>query len=503
MMSGSSVVLIDEKAKDDLFNLLDNGSRQEISEAVMNPEVRLGDLDRNSGNSLLYDLLTKVTNGDKIVLQKLDKSVGATNNAVDPDSEDFNILIDQKVLVNDDPRNLTLLSDLLSLPRGFTHRILNHPVLTTFIKRRWPRLLFFVMAFIYFLFVVNYSFFLVLLFSSSSSLGFLGFDCKTSKSEECKDHNATVCKRTCYRNTPFKDSYGNDDKTMLAAEICLITSGLVLLMQEIWQCLALRKDYARELENWFEVGIISFSLFTFFDYSETRQSIVGAVAVGCAWIELVLMCGRIPFEGGTFNIMFYASSKRVLQIAIGLVLMVIAFAAAFFVLHYDQGVDSPFSTIPMSIVNSFSWMLDGADVDAIYDASSEAEQSTTWVEVVAICLVAFMMIFGSLILINLIVATIIMDFGWIRELALETSLRNQAHTVVQARTGKEFLKRFYNICVPSKDMCEEEKEAKFRELEVMVCVHSVCRCGSDKETLDKETTMKLKKILNIDDEEEY
>ena len=148
--------------------------------------------------------------------------------------------------------------------------------------------------------------------------------------------------------------------------------------------------------------------------------------------------------------------------------MVIAFAAAFFVLHYDQGVDSPFSTIPMSIVNSFAWMLDGADVDAIYDASSEAEQSTTWVEVVAICLVAFMMIFGSLILINLIVATIIMDFGWIREVALETSLRNQAHTVVQARTGKEFFKRFYNFCVPSEDMCEEEKEAKFRELEVKI-----------------------------------
>ena len=148
--------------------------------------------------------------------------------------------------------------------------------------------------------------------------------------------------------------------------------------------------------------------------------------------------------------------------------MVIAFAAAFFVLHYDQGVDSPFSTIPMSIVNSFAWMLDGADVDAIYDASSEAEKGRAWVEIIAVLLVVFMMIFGSLILINLIVATIIMDFGWIREVALETSLRNQAHTVVQARTGKEFLKRFYNFCVPSEDMCEEEKEAKFRELEVKI-----------------------------------
>ena len=43
--------------------------------------------------------------------------------------------------------------------------------------------------------------------------------------------------------------------------------------------------------------------------------------------------------------------------------MVFAFAASFYVLHYDQGAESPFTSIPESLVSSFSWMLDGADVD--------------------------------------------------------------------------------------------------------------------------------------------
>merc|ERR1712228_615870 len=93
------------------------------------------------------------------------------------------------------------------------------------------------------------------------------------------------------------------------------------------------------------------------------------------------------------------------------------------------------------------------------------------VELITLFLLFIMMIFGSLILINLIVAAIIMDFGWVRDQALETSLRNRAHSLVQARAGREFLGRIFKI----------------------IFVHRVCKC--DQKKLDKETVDKLKKIL--------
>lgn len=488
-MSGSSSLemQIGDGEKLATFRIIEHGTRQEIILAVMNPEVRLGDKHPISGNTLLYELLNQVTNGDEIVLQKLDTCVGTTND--DPNSANYSVLIDQKCLVGDDPRSLSMLGDLLSFPRDATVRILEHPVITTFVKRRWPALLFGVMSGIYILFVLNFSAFLLLMFSSSGSM--YGIDCdKVVLPPSCTGD----CTRTCYRKTAFSDSFKYGDYTMFIAECFFIVNAMVLLFQEIWQFGALGKDYVREAENWFEIFIIILALVTFFMRDESLQSIMGSVAVCCAWVEIIFMFGRIPFEGGTFNIMFYATAKRVILIAIGLVLMVIALAVSFYVLHYDlEANDSPFTNMRKSIVISFSWLLDGADVETIWEASTRAKKNAWLVELITLFLLFIMMIFGSLILINLIVAAIIMDFGWVRDQALETSLRNRAHSLVQARAGREFLGRIFKIIFVSKEICEEEKEERFRALEVIVCVHRVCKC--DQKKLDKETADKLKKIL--------
>ena len=72
----------------------------------------------------------------------------------------------------------------------------------------------------------------------------------------------------------------------------------MLVMQEIWQCLALGKQYFMELENWFELLILSLAISTLSLKAELDSlQVVAAVGICLAWIELIFLFGRYPFLG--------------------------------------------------------------------------------------------------------------------------------------------------------------------------------------------------------------
>ena len=118
--------------------------------------------------SLLYKLLTSVTNGDKVVMEKLDS--GVSSSCEDVDDEDFAITVDHKCLVDEDTRSLILVKDLLNLPRKRTSSILSHPLLTTFIDKHWMRTrwLFLLSFSLYFIFVILFSLFLGLMYERNN-----------------------------------------------------------------------------------------------------------------------------------------------------------------------------------------------------------------------------------------------------------------------------------------------------------------------------------------------
>merc|ERR1711988_328047 len=118
-----------------LFTEVRTGKRDQIQRTVLGEEVSLGLVDPTTGRSLLYHLLTVVTNGDKIVLKKLDTCVSTSCDDVDDD--DYHVIVDHKRLVDEDPRSLVLVRDLMNLPRKRTSPVLSHPVLTTFIEKKW------------------------------------------------------------------------------------------------------------------------------------------------------------------------------------------------------------------------------------------------------------------------------------------------------------------------------------------------------------------------------
>ena len=116
----------------------------------------------------MYKLLTAVTNGDKVVIEKLDSCVSST--CEDVDDEDFAITVDHKCLVDEDSRSLILVKDLLNLPRKRASSILSHPLLSTFIDKHWlrTRWLFLLSFLLYFIFVLLFSTFLGMMYERNN-----------------------------------------------------------------------------------------------------------------------------------------------------------------------------------------------------------------------------------------------------------------------------------------------------------------------------------------------
>ena len=132
---------------------------------------------------------------------------------------------------------------------------------------------------------------------------------------------------------------------------------LLLVLVETWQALALGRDYFLELENWFELLILALAASTLGLKAQLDSlAIVASVGVCLAWIELIFQFGRIPSLGGTFSIMYYSITKRIVRTVLGLLLLVLAFALAFFIIHFDNSNES-FETMPKSFVKSFVMVL--------------------------------------------------------------------------------------------------------------------------------------------------
>jgi hypothetical protein len=88
------------------------------------------------------------------------------------------------------------------------------------------------------------------------------------------------------------------DIDLCLGEILLVVSIVVLVVQEFWQCLALGKQYFMELENWFELLILSLAISTLSLKAELDHlQVVAAVGICLAWIELIFLLGRYPFLG--------------------------------------------------------------------------------------------------------------------------------------------------------------------------------------------------------------
>ena len=274
--------------------------------------------------SLLHKLLTTITNGDKIVVEKLDSCI--STNGDDVDDAEFAVHVDHRYLVDEDPRNMILVRDLLQLPKKISTKVLGHPAITTFIEKRWlrTRWTFLISFALYLTFVHLFSSFLWLMYERygendkiripvklprryeplqpiqsksegesksketrilESGLDIIDFSINglanrkgkvKNKNDDEDDFvfqlevvkqrkNRTKLSRVRKKFALFSDCSSGKafyDINLCLVEIFLVVSIVVLVLQEFWQCLALGKHYFMELESWFELLILSLAIST-------------------------------------------------------------------------------------------------------------------------------------------------------------------------------------------------------------------------------------------------
>ena len=293
--------------------------------------------------------MTKITNGDMLVLKKLDTCVSPSGD--DENDTNYSVIIDNKNLVDEKKRGINLVKDLLDLPRKEMSPLLHHPVITTFIQNKWSKVwwTFLISFLLYLCFVIFFSTYLWMMYARYSKADLIripvkfptecdalqplqphidgddsikfGFKSGTNQNsdstiiftdDEDFDVQLEVIKirknRTKVSRVTKKIRFFNSctmknngkimDLSLCTIEIFLVFFIATLLVQEIWQCVSLGRQYARELENWFELLILAFAISTvIFKENLDTLKILSAIGICLAWIELIFLFGRFPFLG--------------------------------------------------------------------------------------------------------------------------------------------------------------------------------------------------------------
>jgi hypothetical protein len=532
--------LLGAKTPAEVFSVVDTKERNQVLKVVKQEDVSLGLVDPTTGRSLLYKLLTSITNGDKIAHEKLDACVTASGD--DSDDDGYAVGVDHRYLVDEDPRNMVLVKDLLQLPKETSTKVLSHPVITTFIEKRWSqtRWSFLVSFSLYLVFVLLFSSFLWLMYeryeeheqirieverpnncdlltpikfpargpnkeiksrmiggdiegidiSTGTGLSTRGRRVKENKDEDEFELHVEVVKKRKDRTKASRvkkkfvlfsgcsASKRLRDVDLCTIEILLVVSIVVLVMQEFWQCMALGRHYFMELENWFELLILSLATSTLSLKTQLDSlQIVSAVGICLAWIELIFLFGRYPFLGGSFSIMYYSITKRIIKTALGFVILICAFTFAFFIIHFGNETES-FDNVGRAFLKIFVMILGEFEFDDLW--SNSASSNSVLSRVITMVLLSGLIILGSMIMVNLIVAIIISDIEWLNKTSKEQSLINQAHHAVQIYALQALFQ-----CLSRKVQDKHTRKSSFPSLSTLqmsVCVHSVCQCPAYKKT---------------------
>ena len=120
--------------------------------------------------------------------------------------------------------------------------------------------------------------------------------------------------------------------------------------------------------------------------------------------------------------MYYSITKRIFKTALGFVILICGFTFAFFIIHFGNETES-FDNIGRSFLKIFVMVLGEFELDDLW-MNSESSNSTLSRFITMVLLVG-LIILGSMIMVNLIVAIIISDIEWLNQISKERSLINQ------------------------------------------------------------------------------
>ena len=271
---------------------------------------------------------------------------------------------------------------------------------------------------------------------------------------ECERHQARISKKFL---ADFDDNF-------IICEVFFLLFFVFLSAMEIYQAIKLKKQYFKELENYIEWVVLISALITMVFKEIILQSnweaavVRGIAAIGicAAWLELIFIIGRYPFRGGDFSIMFYNIIKKILRYVIAMLLMIVGFAFAFMVVNYGHDQESFENPIKSSMM-TLTMALGEFNFEDMYNTFKEDSTSRGF----AMLLLALLILFGTITMVNLFIAVVISDIAQLREDVYTQNLINMAQCSI-------LVEELLPSCILNKMRVEDK---------MIVCMHNLCPKG--------------------------
>ena len=122
--------------------------------------------------------------------------------------------------------------------------------------------------------------------------------------------------------------------------------------------------------------------------------------------------------------MYYSITKRIVKTALGFLILISAFTFAFFIIHFGNETES-FDSVGRSFLKIFVMVLGEFEFDDLWSNSESSSSNLS--RLFTMFLLIGLIILGSMIMVNLIVAIIISDIEWLNKISREQALLNQVY----------------------------------------------------------------------------
>ncbi len=298
-------------------------------------------------------------------------------------------------------------------------------------------------------------------------------------------------KNVSHRNT-FDLCQASNPSLTCAFETILLTLLIILVIQEVLQLITLGpKRYLSEFENILEILVLTLAGCGLgFQYNVYILKWVSAWGICLAYLELIFLLGRYPVLGGSISLMFYTITRHLLQTLSSFLILIVGFAFGFFIMYHQSAGDhfeNPFKAALKTLVMAVGEI----DFEDLYEGHSDDPYALAYTMALMVCLI----IMGSLVLINLLIAIIVSDLGELRQSAHIQELVNSAQHIVHFESAISFL------CWP----LPKKLRPKTIDPVVKICGHSQCKCENRRmspdivERLDKIVKRRqlLERVQNV------
>jgi len=407
-------------------------------------------IEKKKSRTVLKKLLQDCVNGDKVVEKQLDRSVSQIG--ASKDCLDYGTQISFEGISEDakhgSQRQMRAVRELLDLracaegaQRDAYTRLISHPVIATFIHLKWNRtkLFFYINSLIFAIFLAIFSLYIFHLFSqpdeklcrADTLVARINFPSASPQTKsECSESKVLA------RDNFFKKLHDEGAPIYTQWDQALLSIFLAILVGfEVYQSYVLRMQYLMELENYVEWFVFISAFVTIVmkqnmvDVTVANSTAIRGVAAAgicAAYLELVFIIGRYPFFGGDFSVMYYNIIKKTFRYVIAMGLIVVGFAFAFMVVNF--GLDGDIFGNPLkSIMTTLTMVLGEFNFGDMYDTFKDDTISRGF----AMGFLLFMIILGTITMINLFIAVIISDVDKLQNDVFYQNLVNMAANSIQ------------------------------------------------------------------------